>query len=169
MFYLFFFLFFFNAIYANTVTILDKFSNTNHICIYNNTNDSLKIKLKDQDDSNDNICIYFKDYSGILASKCDTGEVEVDPDSLRTKVIYYIVDLTANENNDDYNLTIDADDDGMRASECPTNNLAKVSNTTPSGIANAMIIAGVLAGFLFFAGIIFALTPHIREEEKDEW
>jgi len=157
----------FSVIYANTITIEDKFSETNHICIYNSTNTDLTLKLKSNNNSNNQICIYFKDYTGTIDSKCDTGEVEIAPDSLRKKVIYYIADLGYQE-DDDYNLTIEGDDDGILASECPSNNLAKVSNATPEGIANAMLIAGVLTAFLMFAGIIYSFIPPSIHKEDEE-
>ena len=68
--------------------------------------------------------------------------------------------------DDDYFLKIEGDNDGIKASECPTNALAKVTNSTPEDIAFAMLIGGVLAAFLLFGGLIFAFySPHHQENE----
>ena len=162
-----FFLFFSSFIYANTVEIDSTFSEEHNICIYNATNTKLKIHLKSENKTNNQVCLTFKDYSGVLVSKCDTQEVTIDPDSLRKNTIYYLTDLGYTE-DDDYNLTIKGDDDGIMASECPSIALAKAANASSTGIANALVLAGVLAGFLFFAGVIWAIIP-FPPEEKDNF
>ena len=163
-----FFLFLSSFIYANTVEIDSTFSEEHNICIYNATNTKLKIHLKSENKTNNQVCLTFKDYSGVLASECDTQEVTINPDSLRKKTIYYLTDLGYSE-DDDYNLTIEGDNDGIMASECPSIALAKVANASSTGIANALVLAGVLSGFLFFAGIIWALIPSSHEEEKNDF
>lgn len=163
-----FFLFFFlsSFIYANTVKINSTFSEQHNICIYNATNTKLKLKLKSVNNPDNKVCLTFKDYSGVLESKCGTQEVTIKPNSLRKNTIYYLTDLGYSE-NDDYNLTIEGQNDGVKASECPSIALAKVANASPTGIANAMVLAGVLAGFLFFGGVIWALMPTSHDEQKD--
>ena len=161
------FLFFFlsSFIYANTVKINSIFSEQHNICIYNATNTKLKIYLKSKNKRFNTVCLTFKDYSGVLTSKCDTQKVTIKPDNLRKNTIYYLTDLGYSE-DDNYFLKIEGDEDGIIASECPSIALAKVANASPTGIANALVLAGVLAGFLFFAGIIWALIP-ASHEEKD--
>ena len=155
------FLFFFVPfiIYANTITIKGVFKNKNRICIYNNTNTKIDLDLKDNDNSSNQVCLYFQDYTGTLDSNCSQGEATLSVDNLRKKVIYYISKLDSDNTDDEYNLTIKGDDNGIMASECPTNALSKVANTTPSNIASAMILAGVLSSFLLFAGVIYAFIP----------
>lgn len=150
----FFFLFLFlsSVIYANTIEIDSKFSEIDTICIYNAMNDSLTIKLKSENNSNNQISLQLLDYSGVLDENTSTGEVEIDPNGLRAKTIYYILKLSAQQ-DDDYNLTIKGDEDGMMASECPEVALAKVSNTTPDFISMAMVIGGVLTAIIFFGSI----------------
>jgi len=146
------FFIFMSVIYANTIEIDSKFSEIDTVCIYNAMNTSLTIKLKSENDSNNQVCLKITDFSGVLDEGCDTGSVEIDPDGLREKTIYYVLRLSA-QNDDDYNLTIEGDEDGMMASECPEVALAKVSNTTSDFISMAMVIAGVLSAIIFFGAI----------------
>ena len=161
-----FFLFFSSFIYANTVKINSTFSEQHNICIYNATNDKLTIYLKSKNKSSNKVCLTFKDYSGVLTSKCDTQKVTIKPDSLRNNTIYYLTDLGYSQ-DDNYFLKIEGDNDGIIASECPSIALAKVANASSTGIANALVLAGVLAGFLFFAGVIWAFIPFSREEKDN--
>jgi len=166
-----FFLLFFilsSFIYANTVEINSTFAEKNNICIYNSTNTDLTLSLKDKTDATKTVCIYFRDYSGVLKSECDTEQVTINPQNLNKKTIYYVADLNGTS-QDQYSFKIKGDDDGILAGECPSTALAKISNATPAGIANALIIAGVLAAFIFFAGIVYALTapPFHKHDEND--
>ncbi len=162
-FFFFLFILLVELINANTIKINSRFSEQNRICIYNSTNQKLKIYLKSKNKEDNQVCLTFRDYSGILEQKCDTQKVTITPDDLREKVIYYVTNL-GYQQDDDYFLKIEGDDDGIKASECPTNALAKVSNNAPEDIANAMILAGVITGSIFFAGIVFITFSSIREE-----
>jgi len=167
-FFLFFIFIFSSVVYANTVEIKSTFGEKNNICIYNSTNTDLTLFLKDKTDSSKTVCIYFRDYAGILKSKCDTQKVTIKPDNLNKNTIYYVADLNGTP-EDKYYFKVEGDDDGILAGECPTTALAKISNATPGGLANALIIAGVLAAFIFFAGIVYALTapPFHKHDEND--
>jgi len=156
-----------SLIYANTITIKSTFSQKHNICIYNATNTKLELYVHDKTDDSKTVCIFFKNYNGVIDSKCATGKVTIKPDNLAKNTIYYIADLNGTEANK-YYFKVEGDDDGILAGECPTTALAKISNATPAGLANALIIAGVLAAFIFFAGIVYALTapPH-KQDERD--
>ena len=159
LFFLFFFSFFIVNIYANDVTIIDTFNNLHRICIYNKEGTEIKAKLKLTDDSDEEICEELWDASGKIDGDCGNGEVEIDPDGLREKVIYYILDLSINSENTDkeYNLTLSGDN--IIAGECPTDGMAKLANTTPENIANGAYLAGIATALIFFAGVIYSFTP----------
>ena len=162
---LFFFLIFSSAIYANSVKINSVFSQEHNICIYNGANTTLNLYLRSKNDYFNYICIVFRDYSGVLKAQCGTGSVSLKIDNLRKNTIYYLADLTY-KRDDNYLLHIKGDKNGLIASECPTIALSKIAHTSPGGIGNALIIAGVLTGILFFAGVIFALAPS-AEDNRD--
>ena len=159
----FFFLFLLASIvYANTIKINNTFSELNRICIYNNTNTKLKIYLKSKNKANNQVCLTLRDYSGIISQKCDTQKVTITPDNLREKTIYYRLNLGYQE-DDDYFLKIEGDDDGIRADECPSVALAKAGATTPENVNLAMLLSGVLASFIFFGGVVWALMMEDKE------
>jgi len=156
--FLFFFLFFTSLIYANTVEIDNTFKELHRICIYNGENDSLELKLKVKN-SYTKVCLTFEDAGGIIESKCDYQEVNLTPDDLREKVIYYLAELSSSNEDEEYNLTIKGDED-LVAGECPSDGLAKVANTSADNIAGAAMLGGVLVGVIFFASFAYALLPN---------
>ena len=156
-----------SVVYANDIKIKDTFANLNKICIYNSTNSKIKAYLEDKSNSGATVSESLEDFSGVIEEKSGTGKVTIEPDNLRTKVIYYKLYLSG-PRTDNYYLHISGDNDGIIASRCPSAALAKISNATPAGIANAALIAGVLVGFIFFAGVVWAFIPnHLPEEPHD--
>ena len=154
------------VVYANGIKIKNTFGNLNKICIYNASNTNLKIKLEDKTQRWARISEALYDYTGLLINKTRQGKVTIYPKNLRTKVIYYKLYLSG-PNRDKYYLYISGGSGGILASRCPTDALAKISNATPAGIANAALIAGVLVGFIFFMGVVWAFIPTTPEEPKE--
>ena len=151
-----FFLLFFliNFIYANSITINSNFKDVNRICIYNKENTSLYIKL--QINTYNKICLTLTDASGVIETKCKYKEVEINPNSLRKNVVYYILDLYSTNKNYKYILEITGASD-FKAGECPTSTLAKVANTSPGDISSALALGGVLAGAILIFFIIYSI------------
>ncbi len=155
-----------SVVYANEIEIEDTFEDLNQICIYNSTNSDIKAQLEDKTNSAANISEMLLDYAGVIEKKSGIGKITIEPDNLRSKVIYYHLNVSGPQ-NDNYKLVISGNDDGIKASACPTNSLAEIANTSSANIANAALIAGVLVGMIFFAGIVYVLMP--SSDHSREW